>query len=125
MSTCNLFSWARIGLLAAALALAATPGRAPAAEAVGKMAQAELAVEAYLTQAVLPGSTVGMLVINRCTGCPPLSFTATSRTLWLIGKEPVSFAALRAHAAKSPKADITAFYSKAGRELTRLRISER
>jgi hypothetical protein len=111
--------------LCALISLAAVPPGAAAAEAVGKVTHSELAIEAFLSQAALPSNASGLLVITRCTGCTPVSLTATSATQWLIGKESVSFAALRMHAAKTRNADITAFYSKSTRELTRLRISER
>jgi hypothetical protein len=114
-----------VWVMGALAVVAAAPQSGIAAEAVGKVTPVELAIEAFLAQAALPSSADGLLVITRCKGCAPVALTATGTTRWFIGKESTSFAALRAHAARNPDADITAFYSKNTRELTRLRISER
>jgi hypothetical protein len=74
------------------------------------------------TRAVnLPGSAGGTLSATTCTGCPTLRLSFDRRTVYLIGKESVSYTKFREAAAKGDlRLDV--FYQPQTRVLTRLRI---
>lgn len=74
------------------------------------------------TRAVnLPGSAGGSLSASTCTGCPTLRLSFDERTVYLIGKEQVSYTKFREAAAKGDlRLDV--FFRPQTRVLTRLRL---
>jgi hypothetical protein len=102
---------AAIALLAAGAAAAAAP----------QLQTIEECLETGTRAVSLPGAASGSLSANTCAGCPTLRLRFDARTVYLIGKQPVSFAKFREAAAKEDlRLDV--FYQPQTRVLTRLRI---
>jgi hypothetical protein len=112
----NALLFALLSLTLMAAADIHAEGRA----AIGQLKVVELAEEATPSQIVLPSGIVGTLVVTTCNGCPPLSLVSSSSTRWQIGKDAVTFAAMRAHLAANRAVPLTLFYTKNRRELTRV-----
>lgn len=74
------------------------------------------------TEAVrLPGAASGTLSASPCTGCPTLRLSFNAATVYLVGKQQVSYTKFREIAAKDDlRLDI--FYKPQTRVLTRLRV---
>ncbi len=111
--TMHRASW----LVALAGALAAT-----AAGAALPLKTIEECLESGTTLVALPAAAGGSLSARACSGCPSLRLSFDDRTAYFIGKEKVSYARLRAAAAKGDlRLDL--FYDPKTRDLTRIRLA--
>jgi hypothetical protein len=107
----------RAGLAAAALGLAL----AGAAVAAPQLRTIEECVESGTRAVSLPGTASGSLSASPCTGCPSLRLAFDARTVFLVGKQQVTYAKFREIAAKDDlRLDV--FYQPQTRVLTRLRV---
>ena len=107
----------RAALIAAALGLAL----AGAAAAAPQLKTIEECVESGTRAVSLPGTASGTLSASPCTGCPTLRLAFDARTVYLVGKQRVTYAKFREAAAKDDlRLDV--FYQPQTRVLTRLRV---
>lgn len=107
----------RAGLAAAALGLAL----AGTAVAAPQLRTIEECVESGTRAVSLPGTARGSLSASPCTGCPSLRLAFDARTVFLVGKQQVTYAKFREIAAKDDlRLDV--FYQPQNRVLTRLRV---
>lgn len=107
----------RAGLAAAALGLAL----AGTAVAAPQLRTIEECVESGTRAVSLPGTASGSLSASPCTGCPSLRLAFDARTVFLVGKQQVTYAKFREIAAKDDlRLDV--FYQPQTRVLTRLRV---
>jgi hypothetical protein len=109
----NRAAWlaAVIGVLATTAAAAALP-----------LKTIEECVESGTKLITLPGVAEGSLSARQCSGCPSVRLGFDSDTRYYIGKEQVSYAKLRAAAAKGDlRLDL--FYEPKTRDLTRIRLA--
>lgn len=110
--------------VAAALAFLPWPGVA-AAPGSSPVQIVELAVEVAKDAVVLPSGPGSTLVVTPCTGCRPLSLTASATTLYSIGGTEVSLAELRKWLRQQRDADFVVLYARGTRTLTRVLATAR
>lgn len=103
------------------LALAA----AFAGPAVAQLRVVELAVESTGAGVVLPSGPGSTLVLTPCTGCSPMSLSATPATRYAIGGVPVSLPELRRWLRTHRNADVVVLYTRDSNTLTRVLASAR
>ena len=116
----HLFA-ARILLRASRLVAAAALLAAGAAAAAPQLQTIEECLETGTQTVSLPGAAGGTLSASPCSGCPTLRLSFDERTVYLIGKEQVSYTKFREAAAKGDlRLDV--FYQPQTRVLTRLRL---
>lgn len=97
------------------IALAGAAGAAPQLKTI------EECVESGTRAISLPGSASGTLSASPCPGCPTLRLAFDARTVYLVGKQQVTYAKFREAAAKDDlRLDV--FYQPQTRVLTRLRL---
>jgi hypothetical protein len=114
----NAPSSRRARWLAAALASLAAAG----ALAQGPLTTIEECLESGTDLVTLPGTPGGTLNASECRGCPVVRLSFDARTRYFIGNEAVSYAQLRAAAARGTlRLDV--FYRPGNRTLTRLRLA--
>lgn len=102
--------------LAAALLVATSAIAAPGLRTV------EECLETGTLAVRLPGTATGTLSATPCVGCPGLQLRFDSRTVYLLGKERVTYAKFREAAAKGDfRLDL--YYQPQSRVLTRLRLA--
>jgi hypothetical protein len=118
-TTTRAIAFMLVAICLAPCAAAKPPG------AIGRIVNVEAAAEVTASQIVLPTTADGILVVTRCPKCAPQSLVANSGTRWLIGKDVVDLAALRAHLTANPRASLAVFYSADRRELKRVHASVR
>ncbi len=107
----------RAGWLAVAIGIAVT-GVAGAAPRLGTI---EECLESGTKAVSLPSAANGTLSASPCTGCPTLRLQFEDATVYLVGKQQVTYAKFREAAAKDDlRLDI--FYKPQTRVLTRLRV---
>ena len=92
-----------------------------AAIAGPKLGTIEECLESGTTLVSLPGVAGGMLTVKECTACDSQRLTFDANTRYFIGKQPVTYARLRAAAAKGDlRLDV--FYRPDTHVLTRVRL---
>ena len=97
------------------LAIAGAAAAAPQLKAI------EECLESGSRAVSLPGTPAGTLSASPCSGCPALRLSFDGRTVYLVGKEQVSYVKFREIAAQDDlRLDI--FYKPQTRVLTRLRV---
>jgi hypothetical protein len=107
----------RAGWLAAAIGVvvAGAAGAAPTLRTI------EECIESGTRAVSLPSAASGSLSASPCTGCPTLRLQFDAATVYLVGKQQVTYAKFREIAAKDDlRLDV--FYKPQTRVLTRLRV---
>jgi hypothetical protein len=107
----------RAGWLAAVIGVAV----ASAATAAPQLTTIEECLESGTRAVSLPGSASGTLSASPCSGCPTLRLNFGEGTVYLIGKERVSYAKFLDVAGKGDQ-QLDVFYQPQTRILTRLRL---
>lgn len=108
---------------AAWLALAAGLLLAGAASAAPQLKTVEECLESGTRAISLPGTAGGTLSASTCRGCPTLRLAFDARTVYLVGKQQVSYAKFREIAANDDLR-LEVFYQPQTRVLTRLRVPD-
>ncbi len=121
----NFIATARALAVFCAVLGAASFATAKPPNAIGRIVSVEAAAEVTAAQVTLPATPDGILVVTRCGTCAPESFVVNATTRWMIGKDVVDLAALRAHVATNPRMALAVFYTADRRELKRVHASAR
>jgi hypothetical protein len=108
---------------AACLVMAAGLLLAAAASAAPQLKTVEECLESGTRAISLPGTAGGTLSASPCAGCPTLRLSFDARTVYQVGKQPVSYAKFRELAAKDDLR-LEVFYQPQTRVLTRLRVPD-
>lgn len=107
----------RAGWLAAAIGIAV----AGVADAAPQLGTIEECLESGTKAVSLPSAANGALSASPCKGCPTLRLQFDDATVYLVGKQQVTYAKFREAAAKDDlRLDV--FYKPQTRVLTRLRV---
>ncbi len=80
-------------------------------------------LESSTSYVSLPAQPAGSLTAKECRDCPSLRLEFGADTRFYIGKQPVSYAQLRAAAAKAGDVRLDVSYRLGTRTLTRLRLA--
>jgi hypothetical protein len=116
-------SWAARHCGASLLAACALLAAAGAGAQVVRARPVTGGLESSTDYVTLPASPSGSLNAKECRDCPSLRLEFSSNTRYFIGKQPVSYAQLRAAASKARDVRLDVSYRLGTRTLTRLRLA--
>jgi hypothetical protein len=80
----------------------------------------EQSIEVAVKHVALPASVDGELVVGTCAKCKPRPLRASAATIYLIDREPVTFAQFVEFARRNPSAPLAVMYLERTQTLTRV-----